>query len=271
MAKAQPNTNAAPDAKINEAEVCFSMGLFIEALSIYEQVLKEFPDLESEKLHAVEEKIVNIKKEIEEKEKDEAGSVSSEEISMLKKSLSGQEDIPAIVDSASAFKDLGLFEEALAEFEKLLVVDHPPEKIVPEMADCLLKLNSPNELLPKIQKIVDDQRIATEKRGRVQFLFGEEMEKRDHRDLSLDLYEESEKNAPEDEEIQQRLEQVRSRVSSGSKYDYLLRQNLASTDQLQQAANLSKQQRKSVEAVLMDNFGVSKDDIAKSFSQFYGC
>ena len=271
MAKAQPNTKSAPDAKINEAEVCFSMGLFEEALTIYEQVLKEFLDLDKEKLHAVEEKIVALKKEIEEKEKDEAGSVSSEEISMLKKSLSGQEDIPAILDSASAFKDLGLFEEALAEFEKLLVVDHPPEKIVPEMTDCLLKLHSPNELLPKIQKTVDDQRIASEKRGRIQFLFGEEMQKRDHRDLSLDLYEESEKNAPEDEEIQQRLEQVRSRVSSGSKYDYLLRQNLASTDQLQQAANLSKQQRKSVEAVLIDNFGVSRDDIAKSFSQFYGC
>ena len=241
MAKAQPKTNSAPDAKLNEAEVCFSMGLFEEALSIYEQVLKEFPDLDGEKLQAVEEKIIGIKKEIEEKEKDEAGSVSSEEISMLKKSLSGQEDIPAILDSASAFKDLGLFEEALSEFEKLLTVEHPPEKIVPEMADCLLKLHSPNELLEKIQKTVDDQRIESDKRGRIEFLFGEEMEKRDHRDLSLDLYEEAEKNAPEDSEIQKRLEQVRSRVSSGSKYDHLLRQNIASTDQLQQAANLSKQ------------------------------
>ncbi len=64
---------------------------------------------------------------------------------------------------------------------------------------------------------------------------------------------------------------MRSRVSSGSKYDYLLRQKLVSTDQLQQAANLSKQQRKSVEAVLIDNFGIAKEDIAKSFNQFYGC
>ncbi|MBL0714716.1 MAG: Flp pilus assembly complex ATPase component TadA, partial [Desulfosarcina sp.] len=271
MAKAQPTTNSAPDAKINEAQVCFSMGLFEEALSIFEQVLKEFPDLESDKKHVVEGKLIDIRKEIEEKEKDEGGSVSSQEISMLKKSLSGQEDIPAIIDSGSAFKDLGLFEEALAEFEKLLVVDHPIEKIVPEMADCLLKVHSPTELFDKILKIADDQRIIPEKRGRLQFLFGEEMEKRDHRDLSLDLYEESEKNAPEDKEIQKRLEQVRSRVSSGSKYDYLLRQNLVSTEQLQQAASLSKQTRKSVEAVLIENFGISKDDIAKSFTQFYGC
>ena len=271
MAKTQLSTDAAPDAKINEAEVCFSMGLFEEALSIYEQVIKEFPDLTREQLQSIEDRIVEVRKELDEKEKDEAGSVSSEEISMLKKSLSGQEDIPAILDSASAFKDLGLYEEAMAEYEKLLVVDHPLEKVVPEMADCLLKLHSPNELFEKIEKIVDDQRIAAEKRGRVEFLLGEEMEKRDHRDLSLDLYEESEKNAPDDREIKQRLEQVRSRVSSGSKYDYLLRQDLVSTDQLQQAVNLSKQQRKSVEAVLFDNFGIAKEDVAKSFSQFYGC
>ncbi len=271
MAKAQPASDTTPDAKINEAEVCFSMGLFEEALLIYEQLLSEFPDLDDEQKQSIESKIDDLKNEIEEKEKDEAGSVSSEEISMLKKSLSGQEDIPAIVDSGSAFKDLGLFEEAMAEFEKLLVVDHPPEKIVPEIADCLLKLHSPNELLSKITKIVDDQRIPAEKRGRIEFLLGEEMEKRDHRDLSLDLYEESEKNAPDDKEIQKRLEQVRSRVSSGSKYDYLLRQNIVSTDQLQQSASLSKQTRKSVEAVLIENYGVSKDDIGKSFSQFYGC
>jgi type II secretory ATPase GspE/PulE/Tfp pilus assembly ATPase PilB-like protein len=271
MAKTQLSTDAAPDAKINEAEVCFSMGLFEEALAIYEQVIKEFPDLTREQLQSIEDQIVEVRKELEEKEKDEAGSVSSEEISMLKKSLSGQEEIPAILDSASAFKDLGLYEEAMAEYEKLLVVDHPLEKVVPEMADCLLKLHSPNELFEKIEKIVDDQRIAAEKRGRVEFLLGEEMEKRDHRDLSLDLYEESEKNAPDDREIKQRLEQVRSRVSSGSKYDYLLRQDLVSTDQLQQAVNLSKQQRKSVEAVLFDNFGIAKEDVAKSFSQFYGC
>ncbi|MGD8268399.1 MAG: hypothetical protein PVF55_09530, partial [Desulfobacterales bacterium] len=180
MAKAQPASDTTPEAKINEAEVCFSMGLFEEALLIYEQLLSDFPDLDDEQKQSIASKILDLKKEIEEKEKDEAGSVSSEEISMLKKSLSGQEDIPAIVDSGSAFKDLGLFEEAMAEFEKLLVVDHPPEQIVPEIADCLLKLHSPNELFNKITKIVDDQRIAAEKRGRIEFLLGEEMEKRDH-------------------------------------------------------------------------------------------
>ena len=76
---------------------------------------------------------------------------------------------------------------------------------------------------------------------------------------------------PEYPDLQKRIETLRSRLSSGSKYDFLLRQQLVTTEQLQKSAVLSKQTRKSVETVLIENFGISKDDIAKSFSQFYGC
>ena len=271
MAKAGQSLNSDKDAKINEAEVCLSMGLYDEALSIFRQVLETYPDLDEQAKNNVQVKIDEITKELESQEINEAGSVSTEEISMLKKSLSGQEDAPAILDSASAFKDLGLFEEALAEFEKILVLDHPPEKFIPDIVDCLLKLFSPNDLFDKILKIVGDQRLETEKRGAVKFHFGLEMEKRDYRDLALDLYEEAEKETPEYPELQKRIEALRSRLSSGSKYDYLLRQQLVTTEQLQKSATLSKQTRKSVETVLIENFGISKEDIAKSFSQFYGC
>ena len=121
MAKAGQSLKSDQDAKINEAEVCLQMGLYDEALLIFNQVLKTYPDLDEQNKKNVQEKIDDIKKELEEQEVNEAGSVSTEEISMLKKSLSGQEDAPAILDSASAFKDLGLFEEALSEFEKILL------------------------------------------------------------------------------------------------------------------------------------------------------
>jgi type II secretory ATPase GspE/PulE/Tfp pilus assembly ATPase PilB-like protein len=271
MAKPEQTVKSDLDAKINEAEVCLSMGLYDEALSIFNQVIDEYPDIEEDKKKTITEKIEGIKKELSDQEVSEAGSVSTEEISMLKKSLSGQEDAPAIIDSASAFKDLGLFEEALAEYEKILVLDHPPESVVPDIVDCLLKLFSPNDLFDKIHKIVGDQRLDAEKRGAVKFHFGLEMEKRDYRDLALDLYEEAEKETPDYPDLQKRIETLRSRLSSGSKYDYLLRQKLVSTEQLQKSAAMSKQTRKSVETVLIENFGINKEDIGKSFSQFYGC
>ena len=231
MTKPQSTAKSDPQSKINEAEVCFTMGLFDEALSLYEQVLQEFSDLSAEQKSEVEAKVMSIRGDLAEREKDEAGSVSTEEISMLKKSLSGQEDAPAILDSASAFKDLGLFEEALAEFEKLLLLDYPPEKVVPEIADCFFKLYSVNDLFGKAMKCAGDQRISAEKRGRLKFLFGEEMERRENRDLAIDLYEEAEKDLPDDKDVSKRLELLRSRLSSGSKYDYLLRQKILNTEQ----------------------------------------
>ena len=50
-----------------------------------------------------------LKKEIADREKIDGRTVSAEEVSAFKESLSGCEEVPAILDSASAFKELGLF------------------------------------------------------------------------------------------------------------------------------------------------------------------
>jgi type II secretory ATPase GspE/PulE/Tfp pilus assembly ATPase PilB-like protein len=271
MSKTQLRAATPVDTKINEAEVCYSMGLFDESLTLFERILKDFSDLDPVRKKSIQDKIGSIEKELADRQKDEAGAVSTQELSMLKKSLSGEEDIPAILDSASAFKDLGLFEEALQEFEKLVILDFDPEKLVAALSECLVKLYSPSELFDKITRTVADQRVGVSKRAKIYYLFGAEMEKRDHRDLALDLYEKAEKESPDDPEIRKNLEVLRSRLSSGSKYDFLLRQKLISTEQLQQAAAQAKQQRNSVEHILIRNFGIALQDIGKSFAQFYGC
>ena len=88
MGNAQRALQADAEGKINEAEVCFSMGLFDEALVIFEQVLKDFPRLDDEQRGRVDSRIQDIREKLKALEQDEAGSVSSQEISMLRKSLS---------------------------------------------------------------------------------------------------------------------------------------------------------------------------------------
>ena len=118
MPKAEQSIRSDTNAKINEAEVCFSMGLLDEALAIFNKVLQEAADLDENNKEKIVAKVAEINKQIEEQKNDEAVSVSTEEISMLKKSLSGEEDATAIIDSASAFKDLGLYEEATVGIRK---------------------------------------------------------------------------------------------------------------------------------------------------------
>ena len=57
MAKAGQSLSSDQDAKINEAEVCLKMGLYDEALSIFNQVLETYPDLDEQNKKNVQEKI----------------------------------------------------------------------------------------------------------------------------------------------------------------------------------------------------------------------
>ncbi len=277
MTAGQAKVPSEVDVRINEAEVCRSMGLFDESLTIYEQILAGLTESDGELLETVKHKIADLRSEISNRAQKEVKHVSAKDISMLKKTLSGQDarkggpSGQTLLDSAASFKELGLFSEAINEYEKLIVQGHTPESISADFADCLLKLHSPDKVIEYITKLVGDQRLAKEYGATVLYLFGQEMEKRDHKDPALDLYKSALKANPAETEIQKRLEGLTASLASKSKYDLLLRQNLVSTDQLQKAFALSKKMNKSVEFVLIGQYGLRKSDIGKSFSAYYGC
>jgi type II secretory ATPase GspE/PulE/Tfp pilus assembly ATPase PilB-like protein len=95
------------------------------------------------------------------------------------------------------------------------------------------------------------------------------MEKRDHREVALDNYRAAHKLSPDNAEIKKRMDSVAATFTTGSKYDYLLREKLVTTQQLQQAFALAKKMNKSVEFVLIEHNKINKATIGKSFSLFY--
>ncbi len=186
-------------------------------------------------------------------------------------SSSGNGDIPEILDSAAAFQEMGLHPEAITEYGKLLTKDYPIEKVIPLITESLLKLHSPAKAVAEFNKLVSGQNPEEKTIGHIKFLFGQELEKRDHRDQAHDLYKEAISLDPSDTEITKRLDSITATSASSSKYDYLLKESMVSTDQLQQAFALSKKMNKSVEFVLIEHFQINKEAIGKSFSLFYGC
>ena len=100
---------------------------------------------------------------------------------------------------------------------------------------------------------------------------GMEMEKRDHKDVALDLYRSASEIDPKDREIKKRLDSIMASLSSGSKYDYLLNKGMVTTDQLQQALAQSRKRKKSVEFALLELFKIDKDQLGRSLSLYYGC
>jgi hypothetical protein len=95
--------------KIKEAEACYSMGMIADALGVYERILSGPPISDSQIQDTIKHKIDRLKKEVAEQEKVENLGVTAEDISIFKKTLSAQDDVPTLLDGARALKELGLF------------------------------------------------------------------------------------------------------------------------------------------------------------------
>ncbi len=54
-----------------------------------------------------------------------------------------------------------------------------------------------------------------------------------------------------------------------TKFDYLIRNNIINTQDLSRAMSIARKLKKSVESILISDFNVSKEDLAKSLSEFY--
>lgn len=281
MSKAQTAEQTDIKTKIKEAEACHSMGMIDEALTLYEQILSLIPDEDDASYDSFRNKISQLRKEIETRESAENQGLSAEDITLFRKNLSLHDDVPTILDGARALKELGLLEEAAAEYEKLLQfdfgksdyskLDYSPAQIVVDYLTCILQTAKAREVVKKAFKVIYQHQLSDKENAQIQCWLGNEMEKRGQRDQALELYESAAKIDPSSEEITNRMNSLKSNISASSRYDYMLRNKSVTTNQLQEALAISKKIGKSVEFVLVDRFQVPKKDVGKSLSLFYGC
>ena len=176
-----------------------------------------------------------------------------------------------ILQRAVSLQELGLLDKAVVEYESLLKTDCPPSKIIPGMVACLLKNHSPSKIIQKIDEIahglqLDDLRIA-----QIKFVLGLENESRGYEDLALDMYKAASEADPKNIKIKQKITQIVAKLYSGSRYDYLLRKKLITSEQLQKALALSKKSHQSVEHLLIEHFKLPKTEVGTSLSLYYRC
>ena len=259
------------NSRINEAEACRSMELFSDSLRIYEEILADVPEEDRDTQEKIERRLRLLKQEIADQENLLPREDPSDELDGILDQFGEEQDASAIFDRASAFKEMGLYSKAVAEYSRLFKEGFPVEQFISGLTGCLLKLHSLKKAVAEMSALIDNQHLGKQNQARIKFLFGRELEKRDQREPALDLYRAAGKLDPEDAEIKKSLESLTATFASGSRYDYLLREGMVTTDQLQKAFALSKKTNKSVEHVLIDRYRVKKEDIGKSFALFYDC
>ena len=252
---------------IKEAEIYRSMGLLRESLSVYDEILTSLSAHETERKEIILKTILVLKKEIESLEK-HVPEISQEDISIIQEAVTvGSQS--GTLDNASAFKQLGLMNEAVSEYEKLFESDYPVIKIIPDFVECLLNLVYPDEAVERVLQAVDKLALEGRQLARMKFSLGLQLEHGGHKDLALQQFKSASKLDPANREIAQKLRIGMPAFSPGSRYSYLLKKQIVTLSLLQQALALSKKIDKSVESVLIDHFKVSKKTIGKSLSEFY--
>jgi type II secretory ATPase GspE/PulE/Tfp pilus assembly ATPase PilB-like protein len=259
------------DSRINEAEVCRSMGLFAESLAIYEKVLLAVPVQAPEIKDTILGRIDHLKQEIAKENAITAGEASTKDITLIRGAIGSADDLSAVFDSAAAFKEMGLHGEAASEYAKLLAQDCPLEKVIPGLTESLLNLHGVEQTAKELAALIQGLKLESPKAARVSYLVGVELEKRNHQEAALDLYKSASQLSPADAEISKRIDATAATLTSGSRYDWLVRESVVTAAQLQRAFGLSKKLNKSVEYILIETYKIKKEAIGKSFALFYGC
>jgi type II secretory ATPase GspE/PulE/Tfp pilus assembly ATPase PilB-like protein len=259
------------ESKIKEADAYQSMGLLRESLHVYKEVLASISKSEPHTKETLNNKIRLLKKEIENTNKNPSEEISNKDISIIKQAVSASGSVSEMIDAASSLKELGLIQDAVDKYKELLKSDYPVRKIIPELMTCLIEIHSPHEVVKHIERILTEYNLNNTETAWIKFSLGLEMEKRGHKDLTIGLCKEASGLDQGNQEYKDKLNQLTSTVSSGSRYDYLLNRAIITADQLQKALNISKKLGKSVEAVLLDHFKVKKEEVGKSLSHYYGC
>ena len=258
------------DLKIKEAEVYRSQGLFAESLQIYQSILSEPVEIDSNIQETITEKIQMLKEKIEEIEQDDP-LLSTQDVTALQETWASDESVEEIISSASSFKELGLCKNAVEEYTKLFDYGYPIDDIAPELIECLYEIHSPSKVIEQIERISDEKNVSGQDKAAMFFKLGMEMENKDHKDLALEVYESVKKIDPQFEGLETKVKSIKDRRVYDSRYGYLLDSKIITTSQLQNALALSKKSHRSVEYVLMEQNRVQKEDIGKSLSLYYNC
>ena len=271
MAELHTGDNGSAEKRINEAEVYRSMGLLDESLSAYRKILSDAAGIDDHAVEKIRERIRDLEKQITLKETEARKGISDEDINFIKKTLAIHEDASVILDSAVAFRELGLFAEAASEYENLFELGYPPQNIIPDLTDCYLKLHAPDKCLDRMNGVLGRTEFSDKEKAHAMFVFGLEMENRGHTHMGVQFYQTAARLDPGNPEIPEKLRVVQTSLSMGSRYDYLLDHKLVTTEQLKRALALSKKMQKSVELILVEQFRIKASNVGKSLSLYYGC
>ncbi|MCD6320433.1 MAG: Flp pilus assembly complex ATPase component TadA, partial [Candidatus Desulfofervidaceae bacterium] len=184
---------------------------------------------------------------------------------------SEEESVSEVYEKALALKELGLYKEAIEEFKKVLQKEYKVEECIQNIISCYeeqgLKLNA----IRFLEDFLNRRKLTTEYKERIQYELGKLYEAVGAYTKALFCFKQITRFKHKFPDLNQKIKSLYIKSKGGSRFDYLIQEKIIQKKDLERAVTESKKQRKSVEFILIQKYGVSKENIGKSLSLFFGC
>ena len=242
-----------------EADLYFSQGLTTEAAGFYSQALDLISDASDPRRAEIEQRL----KEIQNIE----GGASSLDAKPIPETA--DEKRQRKFENCVGLMDAGFFKEAAAELLELAHEGYKPGLINSKIGECYTALGEPFEALEYFEKALKDSGITKELKLFILYQLSLIHEKTGSVSKATEALEQLVRLDKNYRNASERLENLSQSARKYGRFYYLISNNIISEEQLERARDLAQQTRKSIENVLMAQFGVEKDDMGKALSEYY--
>ncbi len=173
--------------------------------------------------------------------------------------------------SCIGLMDAGFHSEAIEELKALLEAGYRPGIIRAKIGESYLRLDTPFEALEYLQEALEDTQLSKDERLDVLYQLALTHERTGAVPKAIKALEQIIRLDPAFRNAKQRLEELSQTAQKYGRFYYLIRNQFLSEEQLNRTKELAKQGKKSIESILLSQFGLDKTELGRSLSEYYRC
>ena len=250
--------------RLAEADLYYGQGLNEEARLI----CLELMELTGDQSHPLHNEVESRLKRL---QIDDRETAQSEKTDFITGPEDLEEDHDKKFSSCIGLMEAGFHSEAIEELKALLKTGYRPGIIQAKIGESYLQLDMPFESLECLQRALSDPQLSKDKRLDILYKLALTHERTGAVPKAIEALEQIIRLDPAFRNAKQRLEELSQSAQKYGRFYYLIRNQLLSEEQLNKTKELAKQGKKSIESILLNQFGIDKAEFGRSLSEYYRC
>lgn len=243
-----------------EAELYYAQGLVDEAAEIYSEVLNLIGGKKGHPLY----KKVKIRLGEASAAEETSKPVISPKVFTIEEKLENR------YNNCVGLMDAGFHREAIPELEGLLSENYKPGLVNARIGECFQLINESFDAIDYFVQALQFK-LPVEEKLEVLYRLALLHENTGNVPKAIDALQQIIRIDKAFRNAAQRLEDLSETAQKYGRFYYLVRNEMVNEGQLERARDFSRDNKTPIESILINQFGVSKEDIGKSLSEYYKC